>query len=62
MQSLSCRRLRIERTACKVYRKKDGARADVFDYLERFDNPQRQHSVRYETVSPVEFKEGAVLA
>lgn len=28
--------LQIERTACNIYRTRNGARADVFDYIERF--------------------------
>lgn len=36
--------LKTERTARKVYRTRDAARADVFDYVERFYNPQRRHS------------------
>lgn len=36
--------LKIERTACKVYRTRDEARPNVFDYIERFYNPRRRHS------------------
>ena len=36
--------LKTERTARKVYRARDAARADVFDYIERFYNPRRRHS------------------
>jgi putative transposase len=36
--------LKTERTARKVYRTRDDARADVFDYIERFYNPRRRHS------------------
>ncbi len=32
--------LKTERTARKVYRTHDEARADVFDYIERFYNPR----------------------
>jgi hypothetical protein len=28
--------LKTERTACKTYRTRDEAKADVFDYIERF--------------------------
>ena len=35
--------LQIERVARKVYRTRDQARADVFDYIERFYNPRRRH-------------------
>jgi putative transposase len=47
--------LKTERTARKVYRTRDQARADVFDYIERFYNPQRRHStIGY--ISPNEFE------
>jgi putative transposase len=36
--------LKTEPTARKVYRARDDARADVFDYIERFNNPSRRHS------------------
>ncbi len=36
--------LKTERTAGKTYRSRDAARADVFDYIERFYNPRRRHS------------------
>ena len=36
--------LKIERVRGKVYRTRDQARADVFDYIERFHNPNRRHS------------------
>jgi putative transposase len=36
--------LKTERTARKLYRTRDEARADVFDYIERFYNPKRRHS------------------
>lgn len=36
--------LRTERTASKVYRTRDEARADVFDYVQRFYNPRRRPS------------------
>jgi putative transposase len=35
--------LKTERTARKVYRSRDEAKADVFDYVERFYNPKRRH-------------------
>jgi putative transposase len=47
--------LKTERTARKVYRTRNHARADVFDYIERFYNPQRRHStIGY--LSPMEFE------
>jgi putative transposase len=48
--------LKTERTARKVYRTREHARADVFDYIERFFNSTRRHStVGY--VSPLQFEE-----
>jgi putative transposase len=50
--------LKTERVNRKVYRTRDEARADVFDYVERFYNPRRRHStIGY--VSPVEFEQNA---
>ena len=47
--------LKTERTARKVYRTRDQARADVFDYIERFYNPRRRHStIGY--LSPMQFE------
>jgi putative transposase len=47
--------LKTERIARKTYRTRDEARADVFDYIERFYNPRRRHStIGY--VSPMEFE------
>jgi transposase InsO family protein len=34
--------LKIERAARKTYRTHDEAKADVFDYIERFYNPKRR--------------------
>ena len=36
--------LKTERIARKTYRTRDEAKADVFDYIERFYNPKRRHS------------------
>lgn len=36
--------LKTERTSRKRYATRDEARADVFDYVERFYNPRRRHS------------------
>ena len=50
--------LKTERIGRKVYRSRDAARADVFDYIERFYNPVRRHStIGY--LSPVEFEQKA---
>src|ERR1700684_3021412 len=44
-----------ERIGNKVYRTRDAARVDVFDYIERFYNTIRRHStIGY--LSPVEFE------
>ena len=47
--------LKAERTARKVYRTRDDAKADVFDYIERFYNPKRRHST-LGYLSPLEFE------
>jgi putative transposase len=53
--------LKTERTARKNYRTRNEARADVFDYIERFYNATRRHStIGY--VSPVEFERKLGLA
>ena len=53
--------LKTERIDRKVYRSRDEARADVFDYIERFYNPIRRHStIGY--LSPVEFERKVGLA
>lgn len=44
--------LRTERTARKLYRTRDEARADVFDSIERFFNPRKRHS-RLGYLSPI---------
>ena len=53
--------LKTERTARKVYRSRNHAKADVFDYIERFYNPRRRHST-LGYLSPVEFERKAGLA
>ena len=53
--------LKTERTGNKTYRTRDEARADVFDYIERFYNAKRRHStIGY--LSPMEFERKAGLA
>ena len=53
--------LKTERTARKNYRTRNEAKADVFDYIERFYNMTRRHStIGY--VSPVEFERKLGLA
>ena len=47
--------LKTERICRKVYQTRNAARADVFDYIERFYNTTRRHStIGY--LSPVEFE------
>ena len=50
--------LKTERTAKKVYRSREQARADVFDYIERFYNPTRRHST-LGYVSPIDFEKAS---
>ena len=53
--------LKTERVRDKRYRTRDAARADVFDYIERFYNTVRRHStIGY--ISPVEFEKKGGLA
>lgn len=53
--------LKSERTASKIYRSRNEAKADVFDYIERFYNPKRRHStIGY--MSPMEFERKTGLA
>jgi putative transposase len=51
--------LKIERIARKTYRTRKDARADVFDYIERFYNPKRRHStIGYRSPVDLEMKAG----
>jgi len=53
--------LKTERTSSKTYRTRDEAKADVFDYIERFYNAKRRHStIGY--LSPMEFERKAGFA
>jgi transposase InsO family protein len=53
--------LKTERTAMEVYRSRDEARADVFDYVECFYNPNRRHAtIVYK--SPINFEREAGVA
>ncbi|MFO1457311.1 MAG: IS3 family transposase [Steroidobacteraceae bacterium] len=50
--------LKTERVHRKMYRTRDEAKADVFDYVERFYNPRRRHStIGY--LSPADYEEAA---
>ena len=53
--------MKTERTATKTYRTRDAARADIFDYIERFYNPRRRHS-KLGYLSPVDFENQRQLA
>ena len=53
--------LKTERTARKVYPTRDAARADIFDYIERFYNPRRRHST-LGYISPVAYEAKMRLA
>lgn len=48
--------LKTERTSRKRYVTRDEARADVFDYVERFYNPRRRHST-LGYLSPMQFEQ-----
>ena len=53
--------LKRERTRRRQYSTRDDARADVFDYIERFYNRQRRHSyLGY--ISPVDFENRTAVA
>ncbi len=52
--------LKTERTERKTYRSRTEAKADVFDYIERFYNPKRRHSTPG-YLSPIEFERKAGL-
>jgi putative transposase len=47
--------MKFERVARKSYLTRDQARADIFDYIERFYNPRRRHST-LGYLSPVKFE------
>jgi len=53
--------LKTERTNRKHYMTRNAARADVFDYIERFYNPIRRHST-LGNVSPANFERAAAVA
>jgi putative transposase len=53
--------LKTERLARKTYATRNAARADVFDYIERFYNPTRRHST-LGYVSPIQYEQQAAVA
>jgi len=53
--------LKLECVHRRRYRSRDEARADVFDYIERFYNPVRRHST-IGGVSPMQFELKTLLA
>lgn len=53
--------LKAERVDRKTYRTRNEARADVFDYIERFYNPKRRHST-LGYLSPIDYENQAKLA
>ena len=53
--------LKTERIGKKIYRTRDQARADVFDYVEKFYNPTRRHST-LGYLSPMDFERRAGIA
>ncbi len=53
--------LKTELTARHHYRTRNAARADIFDFIERFYNPIRRHSM-LGNLSPVNFERGAAVA
>jgi putative transposase len=53
--------LKTKRGARKTYPTRDEAKADVFDYIERFYNPKRRHST-LGYLSPMKFEMRAQLA
>ena len=53
--------LKTERTNHKHYATRNAARADVFDFIERFYNPLRRHST-LGNLSPMNFERAAAVA
>jgi putative transposase len=53
--------LKTERIGRKTYRTRNQARAEVFDYIERFYNPTRRHST-LGYLSPIDFEKRADVA
>ena len=53
--------LKTERIARKTYRTRNQAKAEVFDYIERFYNPTRRHST-LGYLSPIDFEQQTNVA
>jgi len=53
--------LKTERITREVYRTCNHAKAEVFDYIERFYNPTRRHST-LGYLSPMDFERRAAVA
>ncbi len=53
--------LKTERIARKTYRTRNQAKAEVFDYIERYCNPTRRHST-LGYISPMDFERQANVA
>ncbi len=53
--------LKTERIGKRIYRTRDQARADVFDYVEGFYNPTRRHST-LGYLSPMDFERRTGIA
>lgn len=53
--------LRTERCHRRQYLTRQAARADIFDYIERFYNPTRRHST-LGNISPVAFEQAVAVA
>jgi len=53
--------LKRERIRGRVYRSRNKARADLFDYIKRFYNPKRRHST-LGYLSPLDFEKQAMQA
>jgi len=51
--------LKTERCRHRTYATRDDARADIFDYIERFYNPVRRHS-RLGYLSPITYEQQAL--
>jgi len=54
-------RMKDDRVSRRRYRTRDEARADIFDYIERFYSPKRRHST-LGGLSPVEYEKRAKSA